>query len=151
MDEVTIENKIMKETILDIQTRSMRNNLIFSGSLSLFHENTTQTPTGHHKPNHLPQSSSSRIRLKKKSPRLIIVKLEHYKHKEFIKSKGKELKGTHYGINDQFPREINDRRRILYPIMKKHRQNNTHANIIVDKLFIEGQLYRDSKVTPWLF
>lgn len=31
MENVTAENKQMKETILDIQTRSMRDNLIFSG------------------------------------------------------------------------------------------------------------------------
>lgn len=35
-----------------------------------------------------------------KSPQPIIIKVEHYKHKELIKSRGKELRGTHYGLND---------------------------------------------------
>lgn len=76
-----------------------------------------------------------------KSPRPIIVKVEHYKHKELIKSRGKEVRGTDYGLNDQFPREINKWRKVLYLILKQYRQNNKRANLVVDKLYIEGQLY----------
>lgn len=36
-------------------------------------------------------------------------------------------------------------------IMKQHRQNNKCANLIVDKLYINGQRYHDSNNTPWLF
>jgi len=161
MDTIIKENKLMKETILDIQTRSMRDNLIFSGIT----ENSPDDPEAMIRdfmqtqlklqPDTVNQITFHRVhRLgtrSNKSPRPIIAKLEHYKHKELIKSKGKELKGTNYGLNDQFPREINNRRKILYPIMKQHRQNNKRANIIVDKLYIDGQLYRDSKITPWLF
>ena len=86
-----------------------------------------------------------------KTPRLIIAKFEHFKHKEPVKSKGKELKGMNYGLNDQFPREINERHKVLYPIMKQHRQNNKQANIIIDKLYIDRQLYRNSSITPWFF
>ncbi|KAF7641318.1 hypothetical protein LDENG_00285300 [Lucifuga dentata] len=59
---------------------------------------------------------------KSKRPQPIIAKLEHYKHKNIIKSKARELKGSNFGINDQFPKEINDRRKILYLIMKQHRE-----------------------------
>ncbi|KAF7649679.1 hypothetical protein LDENG_00137740 [Lucifuga dentata] len=80
---------------------------------------------------------------KSKRPRPIIAKLEHYKHKDIIKSKARELKGSNFGINDQFPKEINDRRKILYLIMKQHRQNNKHSYMVVDKLYVDGQLYRN--------
>ncbi|KAL6484000.1 hypothetical protein MHYP_G00088730 [Metynnis hypsauchen] len=45
-----------------------------------------------------------------KRPRPLGPEAEHYKHKELIVSKGRELRGTDFGINDQFPRGILDRR-----------------------------------------
>lgn len=62
-----------------------------------------------------------------------------------------KLKGWNFGIDDQFLREINERRKKLYPILKQQRLNNKRAYLSVDKLFIDGQLYRDPVVTPWLY
>lgn len=148
----------MKETILDIQTRSMHDNLIFSGIPKHPSDNPETVIKDFMKTQlKLPPDTVNQITFYRvyrlgsrsdKSPRPIIVKVEHYKHKELIKSRGKELRGTHYGLNDQFPREINERRKVLYPIFKQHRQNNKRANLVVDKLYTEGQLHRD---TPWLF
>lgn len=86
-----------------------------------------------------------------KHPRPIIAKFEHFKHKEYIKKQGKELRGTHYGINDQFPREILERRKALFPLRKQFLEKGKRAVISVDKLFVDGQLYRDTELTPWLF
>jgi len=41
-------------------------------------------------------------------PPLIIVK--NSKHKELVKSRGKQLKNTTYGMYDQFPKQTQDRR-----------------------------------------
>ena len=38
---------------------------------------------------------------KTKGPRPIIAKFEHYQLKEQIKSRGRELKGTKFGLSDQ--------------------------------------------------
>lgn len=84
-----------------------------------------------------------------KRPRPIIAKFEHYKQKELVKSKDKELRGTTFGLNDQFPREIQDRRRILVPFMKQFRQNGRKAVLTVDRLYVDGQLYRNDTVY-WL-
>lgn len=53
-------------------------------------------------------------------PRPIAAKFEHYMQKELVKSRGKELKGTHFGINDQYPWEIQDRRKRLPPVLKEY-------------------------------
>ncbi len=161
MHTVSKENKLLKETVLDLQTRSMRDNLIFSG----IPEQTPDDPETNIKTFmtthlNLPPDTVNNItfhrvhRLGKpstKGPRPIIAKFEHFKHKELVKSKGKELKGKPYGLNDQYPKEINERRKILYPIFKENRQNNKRSSLIVDKLYIDGQLFRSSKITPWLF
>jgi hypothetical protein len=87
---------------------------------------------------------------KTKGPRLIIAKFEHYQQMELIKSRGREFKGTKFVLNDQFPREINEHRKRLYPVQRQQREKGKRAFLIVDKLFIDGQLFRDSSITPVL-
>ena len=75
---------------------------------------------------------------KTKGPQPIIAKFEHYLQKELIKSRGRELKGTKFGLNDQFPREINERRKRLYPVQRQQRENGKHPFILMDNLFMDS-------------
>ena len=161
MQKITAENKLLKETVLDLQTRSMRDNLIFSGLPEANNENTESVVKNFMKtqlkipPETLQSITFHRIHRFGKSTntshRPIVAKFEHFQDKVLVKSKGKELKGTNFGLNEQYPREINERRKVLYPIMKEHRSKNIRTSLIVDKLYINGQLFKDSKITPWLF
>lgn len=38
-----------------------------------------------------------------------VAKYEHFKQKELVKSRGMEVKGTNYGMNEQYPQEIQER------------------------------------------
>jgi len=52
-------------------------------------------------------------------PRPIIVKLSPYQDKNFIKSFIKNLpKGTNIGKSDDFPKEVDEIRRKLFPVLK---------------------------------
>ncbi|KAJ8408800.1 hypothetical protein AAFF_G00246180 [Aldrovandia affinis] len=53
-------------------------------------------------------------------PRVIVAKFDFFKQKEEIKLKSKELKGSKFYLSDQFPKEILDRRRKLYPILNEN-------------------------------
>lgn len=158
------ENKVLKESILDLQCRSMRDNLVFSGipeqtednpehAIKDFMHSTLKLPKEivnnitFHRVHRL--GSNNNKNLNSKRPRPIVAKFEHYKQKELVKSKGKELRGTTFGLNDQFPRVIQDRRRILIPIMKQFRQNGKKAVITVDRLYVDGKLYRNDTIS-WL-
>lgn len=159
---LTDESKVTEATLLDIQCRSMRENLIFSGIprqnpdnpeqiLKQFMETSLQLSKD--TVEQITFHRVHRIPPPKNQPNLpppIIAKFEHYKQKELIKSKGKLLKGTAFGMNDQFPKEINRRRKLLVPIMKDFRAKGQHATISVDKLYVEGELYRDRKIMTWL-
>ena len=159
---LTKESQIMKETMLDLQCRSMRKNQIFSGismlenipddpekalkhfmfeSLKL--SETTVKEITFHRVHRLPSKDPTK-------PPPIIAKFEHYKHKELLKSRGKHLRGTKFGMNDQFPKEIQNRRRILVPIMKQFREKGKRATLSVDRLYVDGKLYLDRNVTTWL-
>ncbi|KAK3086429.1 hypothetical protein FSP39_018342 [Pinctada imbricata] len=51
--------------------------------------------------------------------RPIVTKFSRFKQKELVrKTAPTVLKGTRYGVNEQFPKEINDRRKQLIPHMK---------------------------------
>ncbi|KAL3969248.1 solute carrier family 66, member 2 [Sarotherodon galilaeus] len=84
-------------------------------------------------------------------PRPIVAKFGHFKQKEQVKSRGRELKGTDFSVNDQFPKEILERRRVLFPIRRGFIQKGSRAVIAVDRLYVDGQLYRDPGITPWLY
>lgn len=52
-----------------------------------------------------------------------------------------KLQGTPYGIHEQFPKEIEDKRRLLYPIQKRFRKSGHKTKLVRDKLYIDGKLY----------
>lgn len=85
-----------------------------------------------------------------KKPPPIIVKFEHYKHKELIKSRGNQLKDTTYGMYNQFLKKIQDRRWKLVQIMKQLRDEGKQATLLGDKLYVGGTLYRDPNFTMGL-
>lgn len=159
---VTADNKAMKETILDLQARSMRDNLVFTGIPERIVDNPEEAVKDFMiNKLKLPIDTANRItfhhvhRLGQKNnnnrPRPIVAKFEHFKQKETVQRQGKQLKGTDFGMNDQFPKEIMERRKKLFPIRKQKIQEGKKAVISVDELYIDGQLYRHKDITPWLF
>ncbi|XP_061895035.1 uncharacterized protein LOC133644518 isoform X2 [Entelurus aequoreus] len=157
------DNRSMKETMLDLQARSMRDNLVFAGipekteedpeeTIKSFMEHQLKLPADTIR--NITFHRVHRLGAKKpenRRPRPIIAKLEHFKQKERVRNQGRELKGSNFSINDQFPKEILDRRRHLFPLRKKFITEGRRAVIAVDKLFLNGQLYRDPEATPWLY
>lgn len=163
MTQLSGENKRFKESLLDIQARSMRDNLVFSGIAETAEEDaeTTVRQFIQHQLK-LPSDTVKNISFHRvhrlggrkpgnSRPRPIVAKFEHFKQKEQVKGRGRELRGTNYSVNDQFPKEILDRRRALFPIRKKHISEGCKATVTVDKLYVNGQLFRDPQVTPWLY
>ena len=70
----------------------------------------------------------------------MIVKLSAYQSKNFIKSFIKNLpKGTNIGISDDFPKEVDEIRRKLYPVLNAAKREKKEAYF---KLLINGSLYR---------
>ena len=163
MSQLFRDNKHLKETVLDLQTRGMRDNLVFAGIPEQAEEDPEKTVASFLTKNlKLPTETVNNITFHRvhrlggkkpdsQRPRPIVVKFEHYKQKMLVKSRGRELRGTDFAINDQFPKEILDRRRVLFPIRKQFLDKGSRAVVAVDKLFVNGQLFRDSEKTPWLF
>ena len=47
--------------------------------------------------------------------------------------------GSAYAVSQQYPKEVQERRRALVPIMKQARLNGSEAYLVVDKLYIDKQ------------
>ena len=78
-------------------------------------------------------------------PRPIIAKFSFYQDKEYVMSKVKNLKGTGIGTSHDYPKEIDVIHEKLYPVLKKAKQEKQSVFFKVDKLIINGQLYRGAK------
>ena len=74
-------------------------------------------------------------------PRPIVVKFLRFQDKEFIRKSAHVLKGSRIGISEQFPKEIAEKRKTLYPVMKKAKSDGQKTILFKDKLFINGQMY----------
>lgn len=163
--ELQGNNIKISESILDLQSRSMRDNIIIHGVHETAKETyqiteqlvknfmTEQLKMEQSVVQNIQLARAHRIgKLKeaKDKPRPIVAKLAVAKDKSTIMARGRELKGSTFSITDQFPPEIMKRRRLLYPVMSEARKRDKTTRLIVDKLYINGALYRNSQITYWL-
>ncbi|CAH3120873.1 unnamed protein product [Porites lobata] len=86
-------------------------------------------------------------------PKPIIARFSHYQDKEYVRSFYKNLKGTNIGFSDDFPKEIEEIHRKLYPVLKKAKQDKQKAFFNFEKLIINGQIYRgkETKDLPYYY
>ncbi|KAK3094845.1 hypothetical protein FSP39_006988 [Pinctada imbricata] len=72
--------------------------------------------------------------------RPIVAKFGSFKDKEMVrKAAPRMLKGKTYGVNEQFPREVNERRKRLIPHLKEAKRQDKKVVLKVDKLYIDNR------------
>ena len=81
----------------------------------------------------------------KVNPRPIIAKFERFSDRELVRKAGMEINrnpASKFKIREQFPKEIEDRRKMLYPAKYRLKNNpNNRVNLVRDKLYVNGRLY----------
>lgn len=152
-----------EEKIIDVQWRTMRENLIFSGIPEsdvrrgeqedcealikefLRSEMNITVDIQFDRVHRLGKFKQNQI-----YPRPVIAKFTSYKDKEYVRRCApKTLIGTPYRINEQFPSEIENRRKVLYPEAKRARQNkNNEVKLVRDKLYINGKQFIPTQTYP---
>ena len=141
------EIKTIKAELLDLKCRSMKNNLIFTGLHRVPNEDTEKLLRCflHHELGvnyKIEFGNVHRIRTNgdfRRAP--IVARFLYHQDLEYVLSIANRLKGKHYGIREQFPPEIEQKRRQLYPIMRQAKRQNRQVALIRDKLYIDNQLY----------
>lgn len=147
------ENGKLKDNMLDLQSRSMRDNLVWGGIDD--------------DPNETPQQTEAKVRqfmcdvLRMEKPRVdeitfervhrtgyisvaypkrkIISKFTRFPDKEEVRKLKSRLEGTHYFVHEQFPPEIVAQRRKLIPRLKAAKSEGKRAWISYTTLYIDGQ------------
>ncbi len=153
VDKLERDNEMLRNKIVDLQARSMRDNLLFFNMPENDKENTTEMihdllenkleiEDARNKIKIDRSHRIGRIRVGNNKPRPIVVKFNFHQDCEYVRMNAKKLKGTKIGISERFPEEIESIRKTLYPELKKAKREGKRAKIVKDKLIIEGQVYR---------
>ena len=154
------ENKV-KEQMLDLQCREMRDNLLFfnvpeergetdsdceAKILDIMQEDmqieNAKTEIKLHRTHRIGRYYNGKNRP-------IVTKFAYYPDRERVRKSGAMLKENRspYSVGQQYPKEVQERRKALVPIMKQARESGREAYIVVDKLFIDKNLYRGPVVS----
>ena len=167
----------LKKDFLELQTRSMQENLLFFGIPGFDEQSRSDAPTGVNNATSKPEPENveenlrrfmtnelnlespeyvanlkfDRVhrlgsrRINRQNPRPIIAKFERYSDREKVRKAGIDLNSnpiSKYKVREQFPKEIEDRRKLLYPVMYRLKANpDNPVNLVRDKLYVNGQLY----------
>ena len=182
------DNAVFQEDIIDLQCRSMRDNLVFvgipEGQNQAFSQEgiaqagdsmeTCQAGTSsqtqmsyanaaagedckakvHEFCEKILKIPNARTRIyidrahrvgayKPNRPRAIVVKFQDTESKMLVKGalKANNLKDSPYGVFEQYPQMVQERRRALIPVMVEARKAGKTAYLVRDKLYINHRLF----------
>lgn len=147
------ENQALKWEIIDVKARSMRDNLIFSNIPERVDEtpNVTENILREFLEKELKMDTADVSNIKfdrvhrmtgRNKPRAIVAKFNNFKQRQDVKFRSRELKGTNFYINEQFPPEINEQRRQLIHIAKEKQRQGHRTRLVYNKLYIDGVPYK---------
>ncbi len=143
----------MNERIIDLETRSMSSNLVFSGiPVNERETNDTLKVEMMNIINHDLELEESNIVIlrchrfmayKNQTPPDAIAVMANKQDIGTILRNSKKLatRTDKLYLNQQYPREVQARRRILYPILRSARERKMKASLVKDKLIIESRSY----------
>jgi len=147
VDYMWHQNNLMHEEILDLKCRSMRSNLLFYGLSESPEENPSSLIEQFFENElKLDQKISlgrvhrlGRPKSNNKRPRPIVAQFVFPNDRDLVLRNSHRLKYTGYGVSEQFPPEIVERRKELMPLLKDAKQKDKKAVLVVDSLYIEGE------------
>ena len=157
LKEIKIHQSAMKKIVNELQTevvdlkcRSMRKNVVFTNIPQDNKEEDVENVVKKFMTEKMQIVNADSLEIarahrfgksRKDKPRPIVVRFEKFKEKQLVTKNGKNLAGTKYGVNDQYPQEIMKKRSQLFPILRKAREKNLKAVMSVYKLFINNILF----------
>ncbi|MES9883147.1 MAG: hypothetical protein ABW185_19960, partial [Sedimenticola sp.] len=76
-------------------------------------------------------------------PRPIVAKFTRFKDRETVRVASMGITDRKYSVREQFPMEIEHKRKILYPVLRIAKNDPTvrEVNLVRDKLYIDGKQY----------
>jgi hypothetical protein len=153
MKQMEEEIKQMSDKMIEYESRSMRNNLIFYGieekeqenceiEIKKFISEKLEIDTENMILDRTHRMGNQNAR----KPRPIVTCFHYYSDRETVRTRGyqanQQLKQQGFGISVQRPKQIRDARKSLYNIMRHERDvKGNRVKFVGDKLFINDILY----------
>lgn len=148
-DDSQLQCGELHERLLELQTRSMKSNLLFGGIPETNNpdEDSVQVIQNFIK-NELDIQDEIEFqvahRLRKRpdgKPRSIVAVFSKHKDRDTVLKAvpGKLAEKKEYSVYEQFPPEVTERRKILYPMYKDAKRRGQKATLKADKLYINGR------------
>ena len=151
-----LERRVVKQECFN-----RRNNIKFFGIIDNEQESPEDTEANLRNFLHKKLSSFERVhriptRVRERKinqhPRPIIAKVSIFKDKQQIKSHIKHLpRGKSFGVADDFPKEVDEIRKELYPVLKQAKREHKTAFLNVEKLIIDKAVYRGPETKNFTF
>ena len=147
-------NSTLNSRVIDLQARSMRDNLIFYNIKESDREDTTEiikdiieNTLGIENAKSIKIDRSQRMGKKQakrttKQLAIVVAKFNYFLDKEQVLANARKFKGTGMAVLEQFPEEIAKERKRPYPEMQKVKQQRKWVKLVRDKLYIDGHIYR---------
>lgn len=160
-DELTnklkADNVKLSEEILDLRSRSMRDNLLFfnvpetdgENCQNLILEICEKDLNIEKAKTALVIDRAHRIGAKKQhNTRPIVVKFNMFTQREEIRKRSHLLRNSNPGISigEQLPKEIQNRRKELLPKLREAKDKGNRAHFVLDKLYINGRVYEGGPI-----
>ena len=139
------------DRLCDLDDRGRRNNLVFTNIPEQKNENTEEIITNLiqeklgikdvkiERCHRIYQSNPDQNSRNK--PNTIVAAFSSYKTKEEIRKNANKLKGTKIGINEQYGKATNNKRKLLFPKYHDARKNGQYAKIVKDYLIINDRKF----------
>lgn len=144
-DSIQVDQRDMKEAVLDLKVRTMRDNLLFLGIPEMPGEYPPKVIKKFVKHDLKCERDIQLVRAHMTGPRLSsrlrtpVSKFANFDERWQVLTSTHALRDTPYGISEQFPTEIVHRRKKLPHIFKEARRRVFKANLTVDKLYINDR------------
>ena len=136
----------------DLENRSMRDNLLFTGVPETVNERPENTETIVHdivqNKMGLPAVHFERVHRMgppnrdATRPRTIVAKFSSHKARELVRKNSKNLKGTKIGVHEQYSRDTNEKRKKLMTKFREARGKNKYSVLQQDFLIVEDAKFR---------
>ena len=141
--------------VVDLESRSMRDNLLFYGVAEGGDMENCETLVKNVCADQLKIQDVHTIVFDRvhrvgsashNKVRPIVAKFHYYRQRELVRQasydKAEDLKKENLGVGIQWPQQIREARKALYPIMQQEKNNGKTVKLVKDKLFVNGVEYK---------
>jgi len=136
----------LKSTVLDLQCRSRKNNLIFTGLHEVNNEHTEDLLRDFlyselgidYK---IEFGNAHRFGRNSWGRRPIVARFLYFADLQYILYNAYKLRNRPFGIKQPFPWEIENRRKQLYSIQRGAKRRGNRVTLVRDRLYINNELF----------